>query len=273
MVLYRYIDALSLDVVLGAVISSLFFAKLLNVTLPPIILATLALAIWTIYTMDHLWDAHRSQNPARTFRHQFHQKHFIVLLVLVVLGIAFGMVMLWYLPTTTRIWGIVLMLVVIGYFVILRLQQNQQYHKEMLVALVFTCGVLLGPYSLYRGVLTVPYALVIMQFAALAFSNLLVFSYFEIEIDRNQNFGSLARSIGESTIRSLALGLLIMIMLSVSVCWFIWSELDVIKNSQWIIMLMTFSLIAISKWPGLFRKDDRYRFLGDGIFFIPVLVL
>ena len=98
-------------------------------------------------------------------------------------------------------------------------------------------------------------------------------SYFEIEIDRNQNFGSLARSIGESTIRSLALGLLIMIMLSVSVCWFIWSELDVIKNSQWIIMLMTFSLIAISKWPGLFRKDYRYRFLGDGIFFIPVLVL
>ncbi len=271
--MYRYVNALSLDVVSGAVISSLFFAKLFEVSLPGIILVTLALAVWTIYTMDHLWDAHRSQNPEKTFRHLFHQNNFLALSVLVVLGIAAGVVMLWYLPTITRAWGIALTLVVIGYFIIVGYQQKSMYHKEIIVALVYTCGVIVGPFSLYQGTLTTPHILVTIQFAVLAFSNLLLFSYFEMEIDLHQNFGSLPRSIGKSTARSLVMGLLLFVMLTVLVCWLTCPEQDVIKNSQWIILLMSFSLMAIYKWSEFFRQHDRYRFLGDGIFFIPVLVL
>ena len=258
---------------MGAVISSLFFAKLFEVSLPTIILAILALAVWTVYTMDHLWDAYRSQNPAKTFRHLFHQNNFLALSVLVVLGIASGVVMLWYLPTITRVWGLALTLVVIGYFIIVGFQQKSMYHKEIMVALVYTCGVIMGPFSLYQGTLTTPHILVTIQFVVLAFSNLLLFSYFEMEIDLHQNFGSLARSIGKSMTRSLVMGMLIFVILTVSVCWLICSELDVMMNSQWIILLMSFSLMAIFKWPEFFRQHDRYRFLGDGIFFIPVLVL
>lgn len=270
---YRYVNALSFDVVLGAVISSIFFAKLLEVTLPPIILATLALAVWTIYTMDHLWDAYRSQNPERTFRHQLHQNNFRVLSVLVVLSIVFGVVLLWHLPTITRVWGIGLTLVIVVYFIIMRFLQKQIYHKEILVALVYTCGVLVGPYSLYQGALSVPHILVIIQFAALAFSNLLVFAYFEFEFDHYQNFGSLPRSIGKPRTRSLVVGLLILVLLTTSACWLTCFEQDLIRNSQWIIMLMAVSLAATIKWPEFFRTGDRYRFLGDGIFFIPILVL
>lgn len=68
MAFYRYLNALSLDVVLGGVISGLFFAKLLEVTLPSQVLVELALAVWVIYTLDHLWDAYRSQRPVKTFR-------------------------------------------------------------------------------------------------------------------------------------------------------------------------------------------------------------
>jgi 4-hydroxybenzoate polyprenyltransferase len=147
------------------------------------------------------------------------------------------------------------------------------YHKEIIVALVYTCGVIVGPFSLYQGTLTTPHILVTIQFAVLAFSNLLLFSYFEMEIDLHQNFGSLPRSIGKSTARSLVMGLLLFVMLTVLVCWLTCPEQDVIKNSQWIILLMSFSLMAIYKWSEFFRQHDRYRFLGDGIFFIPVLVL
>lgn len=273
MALYRYINALSLDVVLGAVISSLFFAKLFEVSLPAIILVTLALAVWTVYTMDHLWDASRSQNPVKTFRHHFHKNNSMVLSVLVVLGIVVGVVMLYFLPTVTRDWGIGLTLVVAGYFIIMGFQQKSLYHKEIIVALVYTCGILVGPYSLYQGVITIPLMLVAIQFIVLAFSNLLVISYFEMEIDHSQNFGSLARSIGKSRARTLAMVLLILILLTATVCWLTWSDQDAIKNSQWIIVLMTFSLMAILRWPEFFRHYDLYRFLGDGIFFIPVMVL
>jgi len=270
---YRYVNALSLDVVLGAIISSLFIANLLEVNLPYTILTTLGLAIWTIYTIDHLWDAYQSKNLNLAFRHQLHKNNFTVFSVLVVSSIVIGGIIIWYIPTATRVWGLGLTIGVMVYFTLIQFLKKQNYYKEILVALVYTGGVLIGPFSLYKGALNIPHILVIIQFLALAFSNLLVFAYFETETDHYQNVGSLARSIGKPRTQSLIVGLLIMVMLTAVVCIVIYSRQGLIRNSQWIMLLMTVFLIATIKWPGFFKKDDRYRYLGDGIFFLPVLIL
>ena len=73
--LYRILNTLSLDVSIGAVISAMFFAEVLQVKILPYGLATLALTVWIIYTIDHLRDARAIGTKASTARHLFHQHY------------------------------------------------------------------------------------------------------------------------------------------------------------------------------------------------------
>ncbi|WP_339608375.1 hypothetical protein [uncultured Roseivirga sp.] len=54
--LLTLIQNLSLDVTAGAVICSLYVAKLFEVRLESSMLVGLGVAIWLIYTIDHLFD-------------------------------------------------------------------------------------------------------------------------------------------------------------------------------------------------------------------------
>jgi hypothetical protein len=273
--IYRYVNALSLDVALGSVISSLFFAKLLGVTLSFISMVTLALAVWAIYTLDHLWDVYKSQNQLRSFRHQFHRRHFNLLLVLVGITIIAGIVLLNFVPVATRDLGLFLTVVVLGYFVILRIGKGKMYYKEILVCVVYTFGILLAPLSLLphgHGLDTLFY-LVIIQFSFLAFSKLVLFAYYEAEVDQQQGFRSLAVSIGKPMVRSTVIAVLSLVCMGSAISGIFWLDQELIKISQPIVLLMAISLFAIAIWPRFFNKGDGYRFIGDGIFIIPVLVL
>ena len=273
MVAYRYVSALSLDVVLGAVISSLFFGKLLGVVLPKMVLVTLALAVWTVYTLDHLWDAYRTRNTPIAFRHYFHKQNLRSLTILTGLAIAVGLVLIWFLPEVTRRWGLGLTLVIIGYFILMGIGRHKLYSKELLIALVYTCGVITGPFSLSNTDFTFSHVVVTSQFGILVFTNLVLFSYFGFEEDSYQDFGSLARSIGRSTTLSALYSLIGVLTLSAVMSWYLWPENEVIQQSQPVILLMTFLLAAIVIWAAYFKEKDRYRFIGDAIFLLPALAL
>ena len=79
---FRFINNLSLDLVAATCICSLFLARVLDQPLPPAVVLALALAVWAIYTADHLLDAWLIPHPASTERHAFHQRHFGVLCLL-----------------------------------------------------------------------------------------------------------------------------------------------------------------------------------------------
>ena len=53
---YRFINILSIDVAIGAVVNARFFAHLFGVPILHQGLISLGLAIWIIYTTDHLLD-------------------------------------------------------------------------------------------------------------------------------------------------------------------------------------------------------------------------
>src|SRR5690606_11649255 len=76
---YRYLQTLSIDIVLGACAGMLFFDRLIEAELNLIVYLLLGLAVWCIYTFDHLLDARQIGKHASTFRHAFHQEHFKVL--------------------------------------------------------------------------------------------------------------------------------------------------------------------------------------------------
>ncbi|GJM27422.1 MAG: hypothetical protein DHS20C17_00570 [Cyclobacteriaceae bacterium] len=274
MSVYRYINALSLDVVAGALVSTLFFAHLFNTKLPVEILIALGLAVWSVYTIDHLWDARRSNQSTGSFRHQLHRRHFKLLTVIASAALLAGGVMTGYLPAATRLVGLFLILTVMVYFLTVHLYHSRaSYHKEILVALIYTCGIIAGPYSMAQGHFSFNILLVAIQFAALAYSNLLLFSYYEHEMDRQQNFSSLARSIGERNIKLLIRWILMAILLSAVVGLILFNKNKVVVESQWVIILMTIPLGTLLWYREYFKQQDRYRLLGDAIFLIPLFWL
>src|SRR5690606_21598184 len=87
-IFYDYLQVLSIDIVIGACAGMLFFDRLIGADLRPLLYLLLALAVWCIYTFDHLLDARQIKKAASTPRHAFHQKHFKTLAsLLVILGI------------------------------------------------------------------------------------------------------------------------------------------------------------------------------------------
>ena len=271
---YQYLNALSIDVVVGAIICTQFFAKLFEADLPMVLLLTLALAVWSVYTIDHLWDARRSPIPSLTYRHYIHHRYFGPLLWVLAGALTAGGVLAFYLPDETRRMGIILTVFILVYFLTTALWSSKPvYHKELLISVVYCCGVILGPYSLKQIQISAFHMLVCCQFGTLALSNLLIFAYFDTDSDGKQHFGSLSRTIGKSKTRLIAFILLNVVFVSTVFSTIIWLDEPVIGQSQWVLALMTIPLAVILKWPAYFKQHDRFRVLGDITFFLPALAL
>src|SRR5688572_15677356 len=104
--LYQYVNILSLDVVAGAVICSLFFARIFNLMVSQYGLAALALTVWIIYTIDHLRDAKTIRKVASTDRHRFHQKYFGHILITLCLVAAVDFVIILFVPQKVLLLGL-----------------------------------------------------------------------------------------------------------------------------------------------------------------------
>lgn len=272
--LYRYLNAFSIDVVAGAVICTLFFAKLFQAKLPVVLVVTLAMAVWSVYTIDHLWDAQRSRMPSLTLRHHLHFKYRPILTVLLFVALVTGGILFWYLPDSTRKVGLILAVSILIYFLTTTFWGSKPiYHKELSIAAAYSFGVILGPYTLRQIQMTTPHMLVCIQFVMLAFSNLLIFSYFDTELDQRQHFGSLSRAIGKRNTRLVAMVMLLLVLVTSIIGIINWYEDTLIRQGEGVLALMTIPLAIILVWDAYFGHHDRYRLLGDVTFFVPALIL
>ncbi len=272
-ILYRYIRALSLDVVLGSVICSHFLGTYLQIEIPQEMLLVLALAVWVIYTADHLWDAYKMQDQARFFRHQFHLKYFTLLTILVIAASSIAVALLPQFPPATLIVGTVISVLVALYFIMLHvIGSKPTFAKEIMIALVYTLGVFAAPVSL-SPVIDLPLVFIFVQFVLLALVNLLEFAYFELELDREQQFGSAVQFWGRDLTKQIVLSCLLIVITLAGFCVMWWSENTMLIRAEIILSLMAVSLALIIAKPGFFKTSERFRILGDGIFFFPGLLL
>ena len=117
---YHVINALSLDVALGAGVLSLVLGRYLGFRIPVTVLLILVLAVWIIYTVDHLLDAKSISGQATSFRHHFHQHFFKAILASLILAFAIGIFLITQIPPVTIFYGIPVTLGVVTYFVLNR---------------------------------------------------------------------------------------------------------------------------------------------------------
>ncbi len=261
---YRSINILSLDIVAGAVICALFFAKVFEVTVLPHGLISLGLTVWIIYTADHLLDAKKVQQPASTERHRFHQKHFKVLLAVAIVAAVIDVVQLFFIRTKVFETGLALSAAVIIYFF---LQRYLHFLKEIAGALLYAGGVLLIPLSMVKSI-SAQQSVLVIQFILTALINLVMFSWIDKSHDEKDKHGSFATVMGEKTTKLFLTTLFIVQVIVITVQFQISNF-----RLEFVIALMNAILFLIFYRRKYFEISDRYRLLGDGIFLLPLIYL
>lgn len=262
--LYHYINLLSIDVALGAVISAAFFERILHVDILPQGFLLLGIVVWLIYTADHLLDAWSMSEAAMSERHRFHQKHFLPLFIifLVVGAGAVGLIFLIRIQLITA--GIVF-----GSFVVIYLLVSRwlKYFKELAGSLLYTGGVLLPAWSLHSQPFTSSQITIIIIFGLVAFTNMLIFARFSIEEDILNRQKSLATIMGIHSMNKL-----ISIISALCFATMIFEASHQVSMELLILFVME-SILVVIFVVKYFRYHDRYRVYGDAIFLLPAILL
>lgn len=261
--LYRYVNILSLDIAGGAVISALFFARILDVQILPYGLIALALTVWIIYTADHLRDAKAIKTTASTERHRFHQRNFYVLTIFLAVAACLDLVIILYTRKPVFEWGIYLGGIVILYLVV---QRYLKFLKETFIAVLYTLGVLLPSISITEQTLTLSHFLFFIQFTTVALINLLIISWYDHDDDLRDQQRSFSTSIGRDAITRVIFGfalvdLMIGGFLIVTGFW---------TYAVVVVIVMCLLHVAILFFAERVRQHDRYRYAADAIFFLPL---
>ncbi|MBS1951922.1 MAG: hypothetical protein OJF59_001373 [Cytophagales bacterium] len=262
---YRIFNLLSLDVAAGAMVSALFFAKIFQVTIFSHGLIALGLSVWIIYTADHLLDAKKIKQKASTVRHRFHQDHFIPLCISLLIALIADVVQLFSIRQVVFIHGIVLGVMVGVYFIV---QRYLGWMKELTGALLYSGGVLLVPLSMDQSNLTWFHYLLIAQFALVALINLLVFSWIDQPHDKRDQHTSFATTMGNDRTHSI-----LVILFFVQLIFFVVQLFFFETTIQLVLLAMNVLLFIIFFYKDYFEKNDRYRLLGDAVFFLPLVYI
>lgn len=264
----KRLNLLSIDVVVGAMVCNALFWKLPDGKSPINYLNTvvLGLSIFVIYTLDRLLD-NRKPTQVPTERHLFHQHYERVLWSLVCAILVSILCLLFYLPIITILIGSLIAFVTILYlWIVSKLQVNSsyQYGKEFITTWVYTAGV--------WGT-TVPHAIngcYGLFFMLIVFQNLLVFSWCEQR--KFPTVYSLASFLGENKTKNVIIFIFIVLFLG-SVFSLVHSTNHFQQQVAILFIIMSFILMIIPLYASFFLKKDRYRWIGDGVFLLPTLLL
>ncbi len=262
---------LSLDVVLGAILCNIMFWKLPagNTPVHQLAVIVLGLTIWLIYILDRLIDNKKpSQHP--TQRHLFHHKYSKTLWQSVyTIALICGICML-FLP----MYGIILGMIIASFtgiylYVVNKItkKSNVHFYKEPITAVLYASGV----WGItYLNNLTPLYFITGFLFLLIAFQNLLLFSLLEFK-KHPDDCHTLAHYFGLKN-SNIIIFLMTFLVIIIGIYSITIAEFEYQKSVFIIEIIMSLILLIINQYDTFFIKNDRYRWVGDGIFLLPLLI-
>lgn len=259
---YTRFNVLSLDVALGAVCSALFFSKLLQVQVLPYGMIALAMSVWVIYTIDHLLDAKKIKGPASTERHRFHQRNFKALTIAVAAVVMITLVVVMFIRPAVLKGGLLLISCCAMYLLVHRFIG---FPKELLIAVLYTAGVLLPSLSVTKVTLAHLPFFIVCQFMLTALLNLIIFSWYDRVRDRADGSTSMVLLLGERRSRLIIWSLLVLNL-----------ALGALSNQfvpAMLVVAMNLVLMLLFLDRRTFLNDEKFRLIGDAVFYVPVLYL
>lgn len=260
---YRLLSWLSIDVAVGAVCSSVWFAAFFGVKPGGIAFTVLGLTVWIIYTLDHLMDARTIKSPANAKRYQFHQQYFSIIGIVWMLAIVCDGVLVFFVRKEILFDGIWLSALVVIYFLFHR---YFGFLKEFTIAILYSVGVLLPVLNSIPAI-TSEWS-VILSFFLTALINILLFSWFDHDADVCDGQQSFAIVFGRRhTQQFIKMLFIIQVILQPVIIY--WSE----TPSAILLLSMNGVLLFISYNAARLKKNDTFRLAGDAVFFFPAVAL
>lgn len=264
---------LSLDVMLGAIVCNLVFWQLPNGEGNSEMIASIVLgvAVFVIYSADRLFDL-RNLAISNTQRHSFHNKHKKVLWEIIIILTIFSAIFAFTLPTKVLSVGLTLAVVVLIYLLAVNKLPNNtflQIAKEPLTAIIYTIGIV-GTVFVTKSTITWQEWAVAAIFFAIVFQNLLLFSVYEsIALPQSKN---LANFFGKKTSLTINTTLFLSIVIFGSVTF---SQNHQIYLARVLLVEMVMSAILwlLNDFVKFFIQHERYRWLGDGVFILMIVLL
>lgn len=256
---------LSLDIVLGADILLFFICKEHGLNIPIPIIIALSVAIWLIYTLDHLNDVRSLLEPSSE-RHQFHKQNFKAILRVAITAFFVGLVNIYWLSIEVVQIGIVVTVFSVIYL-FLQAYIARYGFKEVIISFGYAIGIFIYPFTEVG--LSSVLILQFVQLVLLAFMNIILLALYEEDLDKKDGVYSLVIRFGRQPIKWVfyVSGVLLLSLIAIS------------YQSGYGVNFMLFAaislliLILILLFPQIFRSGDRYRLFADGIFFIPLVFL
>lgn len=253
---YRIAQILSIDIVIGAVILLRFFCAQFEVSPGWEVYVLLGGTVWLIYATDHLRDAEKSVKSKRE-RYLFHRRNRKILIAVAILTFLFLSCLILFIPRVIFLGGFALSILSFVYLLVQH-RLSRFLSKELYVAMVYSCGILMVPFLLSQRFRWDILILLIL----LTFVNLVLFSWYERDDDSSDGFLSIATEL-ESNQLEMVILLLTTAGLSISLLFF--STVTLYFTVGFII----YSLMTLN--PEWFRVNHRYRAIGDGVFLLPIL--
>ncbi|MGR3809985.1 hypothetical protein [Jiulongibacter sp. NS-SX5] len=263
---------LSLDVVLGAMICSIMFWRLPDGsgTIDVASVLLLGISTWIIYILDRILDL-RIYPADFSERHAFHSKNQFNLSVLLVVLTLVGCFLCFFIPFTVFVYGLVLAAGLGIYFLVLnKLLKNVsfQWLKEPVTAIAYVLAVVGTSFAADSSINLSGWVLAFLFFLVVS-QNLLIFSYFE-QIDKEKVKNTVSKFGLKATraiIRVLSAAVLF------TAIFLFWGSFEYVNKVAFVIVLMSQILSMMPSFENWMLNNDRYRWIGDGVFLIPVILI
>jgi len=276
MKIYRYLHYLSLDIVIGALATSCFAARLFGSDPGWIWWITLALTVWLLYTGDHMLDALKHKKKVEREMHYFLLKNRkMVIYSLGVVAVADAMLIINLLDKELFKYALILAGLVLLFYAmrhIFRKNRLLSIPGEVFVLLLYLAGTWLGPAVAMEAGFEAGHGMIALIFMGILLMNLGVISLYDMRLDSRMGIASLANLLGMTRSKSLLLVTAIAIYL-ISILQFMIFEMDRYSQYALIISGMCTILLLIVYYPSRFRKNDYFRLAADAVLFMGFLSL
>jgi hypothetical protein len=276
MKVYRRINFMSLDIVAGALASSVLAARLLQAEPGWAWWLSLAFTVWILYMGDHVLDAwkHRKKSE-RELHHFIFRNRRILLYAMGVIAIVDLLLIFNFMDRDFMKYALTLAGLVLLFYAMRHLfRKNRVFFipGEVFVLVLYMAGTWLGPLVAREGEIGAPEALIALIYAAVLLMNLGVISLYDIQLDNRLGIASLAHYMGKRTTKNL-LAITGIIVYLLSLMQFLVFGLDRYTNFALILSGMATILLLILYFPTYFRKNDYYRWTADAVLWMGFLSL
>ncbi|MFA5418043.1 MAG: hypothetical protein WC341_06250 [Bacteroidales bacterium] len=250
--------------------------KLTQSEVPSVWWGILPVAVWVVYTLDHLLDSLKSMNRASNQRHQFHFRYFWTLFsIMIILGGIALFLSLFFFRIQVMWIGLSLSILVVLYFGLLNFlpeKYRKFLPKELFIAIVYVLGIWFVPIFYSNQSLSVDLVWLLVIFVTLTWAEGAMTSLFEYDTDIQDGHHSFATFVGLKKGKLIVIITLEFSLVLLSLLAFL-STNPLMKYAAMILMVINLGLLSILLLQDYFKQQSRYRSWGECLFFLPVLLL